>query len=139
MLGNGRCFDNVFRGCKKARTRIKSVKFSFTAFKRWKKNHLGSGDEEEACGQQKSLQRGLPIGELDPLQIEHRLRVSQDQRIQSQDLEHLERGDQRASALLDDVVDAHDGAQLGGERRGHGRVAQLHDLERNEVTKPILF
>ena len=52
-------------------------------------SNLGSRDEEEAGCQQKALKRGLAIGELDALQVEHRLRVGQDERVQSQNFEHL--------------------------------------------------
>lgn len=75
------------------------------------KNHrredscLWPRDEQEATRQQEALQRGLEITELDPLEVEHRLAVGQHQSVQSQDLEHLESGHQRAATLLDDVTD----------------------------------
>jgi len=64
-----------------------------------------AGDEEEAGGQQEALHGGLRVGELDAVQVEHALAVRQHQRVQRQDLEHLQRGDQRAAALLDHVAD----------------------------------
>lgn len=51
------------------------------------------------------MQCSLEITEFHPFQIKDTLAVGQDERIQCQDLEHLERGDQCATALLDHVAD----------------------------------
>lgn len=40
--------------------------------------HLRAGDEEETASQQQPLQRGLEVAELDTLQVEDTLAVSQD-------------------------------------------------------------
>jgi len=66
--------------------------------------YLGSGDEEEAAGEKKSLHRGLHIAELDSIQVENTLTVGQDQCVQCENLEHLEGRHQRTSALLNDVT-----------------------------------
>ena len=88
---------------------------------------LGPGDEEEAAGQQQPLEGGLAVAELDSLEVEDALAVGEDQRVQGEDLEHLQRGDERAAALLDHVVDARDAGGLAGEGRGDGGVPQLDD------------
>jgi len=67
--------------------------------------HLATGNEEEASGQQQALQRRLAVGELDAIEVEDALAVGEHKRVQGQDLEHLQRGDQRAPALLYDVAD----------------------------------
>lgn len=61
---------------------------------------LWSGNEEEASGQQQALNSCLEIAELDPLEVEYRLAVSQHQGIKSKNLKHLECGHQSATALL---------------------------------------
>jgi len=66
--------------------------------------YLGSGDEEEAAGEKKSLHRGLHIAELDSIQVENTLTVGQDQCVQCENLEHLEGRHQRTPALLNDVT-----------------------------------
>ena len=68
------------------------------------RTHLGARNEEEAAGEQESLQRRLAVAELDTLQIQHALTVGQHQRVQRQDLEHLQRRHQCTAALLDDVT-----------------------------------
>ncbi len=54
---------------------------------------LGLGDEEEAGGEEEALERGLAVAELDALQVQHRLAVRQDERVERKDLEHLQRRD----------------------------------------------
>ena len=66
--------------------------------------YLRPGDEEEAARQQQALHGGLAIGELDSIQVQHTLAVGQDQGVERQDFEHLQRRDQSASPLLDDVT-----------------------------------
>lgn len=65
---------------------------------------LGARDEEETRRQQDTLQSRLHVAELDPVQIQHRLAVGEYQRVQRQDLEHLQGGNQRAASLLDHVT-----------------------------------
>lgn len=62
--------------------------------------YLGSRYEQEAGSQQQALQRGLRVAKLDTVQVQYRLPVRQDQSVQGQDLEHLQRRHQRAAALL---------------------------------------
>ena len=45
------------------------------------------------------------VAELDAVEVEHALGVGQDEGIEGQDLEHLQRGHQRAATLLDHVTD----------------------------------
>jgi hypothetical protein len=82
---------------------------------RWSRAHLGAGDEEEAAGQQQPLQCGLEVTELDTLQVEDTLAVCQDEGIEGQDLEHLQRRHQCAPALLDHVADC---GEVGSEWAG---------------------
>ena len=42
---------------------------------------------------------------LDAVEVEHALGVGQDEGVEGQDLEHLQRGHQRAATLLDHVTD----------------------------------
>jgi len=57
------------------------------------------GNEEEAGSKEEALEGGLTVGELDPLQVEDGLAVGEDEGVEGEDLEHLERGDQGAPAL----------------------------------------
>ncbi len=57
------------------------------------------GNEEEAGSKEEPLEGGLTIRELDPLQVEDGLAVGEDEGVEGEDLEHLERGDQGAPAL----------------------------------------
>ena len=86
---------------------------------------FGSGDEEEAAGQEKPLEGCLSVTELDSLQVENTLAVGQDQGIEGQDLEHLQGGHQSTPTLLDHVVDARDAGALTGKRSGYGGVSKL--------------
>lgn len=61
---------------------------------------LWSRNEEEASSQEEALNSGLEITELNPLEVEYWLAVSQHQGIKSKDLKHLECGHQSATALL---------------------------------------
>lgn len=65
--------------------------------------HLGSSDKEKAKGEKEALQGGLAVAELDAIEVEHRLAVGENERIQRQNLEHLQRRHQRTPALADDV------------------------------------
>lgn len=68
------------------------------------KPYLRSGYKQEAGCQQQTLQRGLCVTELDAVEVQHRLTVRQDESVQSQDLEHLQRRHQCTPALLDYVT-----------------------------------
>ena len=50
-----------------------------------------------------------PINNICLLTPWHGLRVGEDEGVEGEDLEHLERGDERAAALLHDVAHALDG------------------------------
>ena len=79
----------------------------------------------------------MTVTELDPLQVEDRLRVGQDEGVEGQDFEHLEGGDQGAPALLDHMGHAADGGALGGEGGGDGGVAKLDHLTNNNSSRSL--
>lgn len=71
-----------------------------------------AGDEEETGRRQQTVQRQLGVAVLDAVDVQHRLTVRRDQRIQGQNLEHLQRRYQRAAALLDDVAHWREGGLI---------------------------
>ena len=70
----------------------------------------------------------LAITQFDAIQIKDTLTVGEDQRVQGQDLKHLQSGDQSASTLLDDVANTLDRGLLVGEWTGYRGVAQLDNM-----------
>ena len=58
----------------------------------------GGGGHERA-------RKYLHVTELDAVQVEHTLRVSQDEGVEGKDLEHLQGGHQGAAALLYNMAD----------------------------------
>lgn len=54
---------------------------------------LRARDEEETRRQENTLQSCLHVAEFNSIQVQHRLTVSEYQRVQRQDLEHLQGGD----------------------------------------------
>ena len=73
------------------------------------------------------MKRGLAITKLNTFQVEDALAVGENESVEGEDLEHLQRGDQRAPALLDHVVDARDAGGLAREGRSDGGVPELDD------------
>lgn len=67
--------------------------------------HLRPRDTQETNAHEHARDRDLIIPILDPVQVLHAERISRDETVQRQDLVHLDRRDERAAALADDVRD----------------------------------
>lgn len=71
----------------------------------WECSHLGSRDTQEADGHEHSSDRNLIITKLDPIEVLHAKTVRSNQTVQSEDLVHLNSGDESASPLSNDRGD----------------------------------
>ena len=86
---------------------------------------LRARDAQEAYRHEQPTNGVLRVAKLDTLEVEHGQRVGADETVEGENLVHLDRGDERAPALADDVGDGNDVAQLGREGRSDGGVAEL--------------
>ncbi|RUP50896.1 hypothetical protein BC936DRAFT_137175 [Jimgerdemannia flammicorona] len=75
-----------------------------TSFKT-KYTNLGPRDAQEAHGHEHARDGRLQIAKLDTVQVQNRERVGRDEAVKRKNLVHLDRGNERAAALSDDVVD----------------------------------
>ena len=67
--------------------------------------YLRARDAEETHRHEHTRDRDLVIAELDAVQILYAQTVRRDQAVQSEDLVHLNSGNERAAALSDDMRD----------------------------------
>ena len=67
--------------------------------------HLGARDAIEANRHEHSSDRDLVVTKLDTIQVLHTETVRRDETVERQDLVHLDRCDERAPTLADDVRD----------------------------------
>jgi hypothetical protein len=67
--------------------------------------YLGARDTQEANRHEHSRDRYLVVTKLDPVKILHAQAVCGNKAIQGEDLVHLNRGDERAATLSNDMRD----------------------------------
>ena len=66
---------------------------------------LGTRNTQEAHRHEHPINRNLVIAKLDSIEIQHAQAVCSDETVQSQDLVHLDSGNQGAAALTNDSSD----------------------------------
>lgn len=88
-------------------------------------NHTGARDAEEADRHEHTTDGVLRVAKLDTLKVQDRQGVSGDKTVESENLVHLNGGNESATALSDNVGHGNNVSQLRGERSSNRGVTKL--------------
>jgi hypothetical protein len=120
MFGCGRSLDKPSTDWKENNQHEK-----FELMKRGSK-YLRARDGQEADAHHHTTDSNLTITKLDAIKVDDTQTVGTNQAVQSKNFVHLDRGNQSATTLADNVRNSNNVGQLAGERRGTGSVTQLN-------------
>jgi hypothetical protein len=98
MLPKGRSRDSFSTGCAENEQIVRYIDGEDSAY-------LGTRNTQEANRHEHTRNRHLIVSELDPIKVLHTQAVRGDQTIQCEDLVHLDRSDESAATLSNDMCD----------------------------------